>query len=54
VTLSVTNLALGLLLSIVIAVVAYHARSLAISGAIGAIIVGTITFGIGGWAWDGC
>jgi uncharacterized protein (TIGR00297 family) len=51
VTLNPTNLALGLVLSLIIASVAYRAHSLTISGAIGAMIVGTMTFGIGGWAW---
>ncbi len=48
---SVTNLLFGLLLSAAIAAVAYRARSLSASGAAGAVIVGTLTFGLGGLAW---
>lgn len=45
------NLALGLLLSLLIAVAAYLAHSLSASGAVGAVLCGTIIFGLGGWAW---
>ena len=41
----------GFLLAILIAYVAYRAHSLSRSGAIAAAVVGTITFGIGGWQW---
>jgi len=41
----------GFLLSLAISAVAYRGRSLSRSGALGAIVVGTITFGLGGWRW---
>jgi len=41
----------GFLLAIVIAYLAFRARSLNQSGAVAATIVGTIVFGIGGWQW---
>ncbi|HCK66021.1 MAG TPA: DUF92 domain-containing protein [Anaerolineae bacterium] len=41
----------GFLLAIIISFLAYKAHSLNKSGAIGAFIVGTIIFGIGGWKW---
>ncbi len=41
----------GFLLSLAISVVAYEGRSLSRSGVLGAILVGTITFGLGGWSW---
>mgnify|MGYP001146459376 CR=1 FL=1 len=41
----------GFLLSLAISAVAYRGRSLSRSGVLGAIVVGTITFGLGGWRW---
>ncbi|HET6594841.1 MAG TPA: DUF92 domain-containing protein [Anaerolineales bacterium] len=41
----------GFLLAVLVAYLAYRARSLSTSGAIAATVVGTITFGIGGWQW---
>ena len=41
----------GFLLAVVIAFLAYRAHSLNKSGALAAIIVGTIIFGVGGWQW---
>jgi uncharacterized protein (TIGR00297 family) len=41
----------GLVLSTIIALVALRKRALTTSGAGGAIVVGTVTFGFGGWAW---
>jgi len=41
----------GFLLAIVIATLAYRARSLSKSGAVAAMFIGTIIFGIGGWQW---
>jgi len=41
----------GFLLSLAISVVAYRGRSLSWSGVLGATLVGTITFGLGGWRW---
>jgi uncharacterized protein (TIGR00297 family) len=41
----------GFLLAIFIVYPAYRARSLNKSGALAAMLVGTIVFGLGGWAW---
>ncbi len=41
----------GFLLAILVAYVAYRARSLNRSGAYAALLVGTVTFGLGGWEW---
>jgi len=40
---------LGFLFAVVMAAGAYRARALDLSGAVAALIVGTVTFGIGGW-----
>lgn len=45
------SLLLGLLLSVAIAFLAYRRGSLSRSGAVGAVLVGTPIFGLGGWAW---
>lgn len=45
------RLALGLLLSGVIAGVAYRREALCGSGALGAVITGSLIFGLGGWVW---
>jgi uncharacterized protein (TIGR00297 family) len=45
------QLFLGFILAIMIAVLAFRAHSLSKSGAIAAIVVGTVIFGIGGWQW---
>ena len=45
------QLLLGFILAIIIAFLAYKARSLNKSGALAAAFTGTIIFGIGGWAW---
>jgi uncharacterized protein (TIGR00297 family) len=45
------QLGLGLLLSTAIGGLAYWRRSITLSGWAGAIVVGTLTFGFGGWAW---
>src|SRR5579885_3811254 len=42
---------LGLLLSGIIALLAYRRRSLSRSGVVGAMITGTTTTGMGGWSW---
>ena len=44
------QLALGLALAIVAAIAAHRASALTFRGTIAAVIVGTLTFGIGGWA----
>jgi uncharacterized protein (TIGR00297 family) len=45
------QLPIGFVLAVVIAFLAYRARSLSTSGAYAATFVGTIIFGIGGWQW---
>jgi len=45
------KLLLGFLFAILITFTAYRARSLSRSGAIAAVVVGTVIFGIGGWQW---
>jgi len=45
------QLAFGLAFSVLIAWAGYRQRSLSLSGVVGAIIVGTLTFGLGGWTW---
>ncbi len=45
------RLVLGFLLSLLIAGLAYRARSLSGSGVCGALLTGTLTLGFGGWAW---
>jgi uncharacterized protein (TIGR00297 family) len=46
-----SQLGLGLLLSAAIGGLAFWRRSLSASGWLGAVLVGTLTFGFGGWAW---
>ena len=46
-----TQFCLGLLLAVLIAWLAYHARSLNLSGTYAAALTGTVIFGIGGWQW---
>jgi uncharacterized protein (TIGR00297 family) len=45
------RLLLGLGLSALIGYLGYRRRSLSRSGVLGAILVGTTVFGLGGWAW---
>ncbi len=45
------QLLIGFLLAIAVSFAAYRARSLTLSGAIAAVTVGTIIFGVGGWQW---
>src|SRR6266700_476793 len=45
------NVGVGLLFSTTIALLAYQRKSLSRSGIVGAILSGTSTFGLGGWAW---
>ena len=45
------QLLFGIILAIVIAYLAYRARSLNRSGAFAAFVVGTVIFGLGGWRW---
>jgi uncharacterized protein (TIGR00297 family) len=46
-----TSILVGFLLSVMIAFLAYRRGSLSNSGALGALIVGTLIFGLGGWVW---
>ena len=46
-----TQLLLGVLLGVGMAVGGYWKRALSRSGAIAAALVGTLVFGVGGWAW---
>lgn len=45
------QLAFSVAFSSIIAWAGYRGRSLSPSGVVGAIIVGTLTFGLGGWTW---
>jgi uncharacterized protein (TIGR00297 family) len=45
------QLVIGFFLAILIAYLAYRARSLNRSGAYAAFVVGTVIFGLGGWRW---
>ena len=45
------QLIIGLILSTIVALVARRQRALTTGGALAAVLVGTITFGFGGWAW---
>lgn len=45
------QIGLGFMLSIAIGGVAFARRSLSESGWLGAVLVGTLTFGFGGWPW---
>ncbi len=45
------QLLLGFFLAILIAYAAFRARSLSRSGALAAVVVGTVIFGMGGWQW---
>lgn len=45
------QLILGFILALFIALIARRARSLSKSGMLGAVITGTIIFGVGGWQW---
>jgi uncharacterized protein (TIGR00297 family) len=46
-----TQLLFGFLIAVLIAFSAYRAHSLSKSGAWGALLEGTIIFGLGGWQW---
>jgi uncharacterized protein (TIGR00297 family) len=47
----ILQLTLGFLCALMIALVAYRAHSLSRSGAWGALLEGTLIFGLGGWRW---
>jgi uncharacterized protein (TIGR00297 family) len=45
------NFAIGATVSTILVVLSIRARSLSVGGGIGAIIIGTVIFGNGGWTW---
>lgn len=45
------QLVVGFVTAVLIALLAYRAHSLSRSGALAAILVGTVIFGLGGWQW---
>jgi uncharacterized protein (TIGR00297 family) len=45
------HLAIGAVVSTILAAVSVQARSLSFSGGVGAIVIGTAIYGYGGWAW---
>ena len=47
----ILQLSLGIIFALLIATVAFRAHSLSKSGAWGAMLEGTIIFGLGGWRW---
>ncbi|MFC2036963.1 DUF92 domain-containing protein, partial [Chloroflexota bacterium] len=47
----IAQLLLGLILSSLVGGLAYWRRALTVSGLTGAILVGTVIFGFGGWVW---
>ncbi|MBN1937609.1 MAG: DUF92 domain-containing protein [Anaerolineae bacterium] len=47
----VESLLAGFAISVLISLAAYWRRSLAKSGVLGAIAIGTMIFGLGGWVW---
>jgi uncharacterized protein (TIGR00297 family) len=47
----IEQLGLGLILSVLMGGLGYWRQSLSLSGVIGAILIGTVIFGFGGWIW---
>ncbi len=47
----IENIVIALLISLAIVALALWRGSLSRSGAMGALVVGTLTFGLGGWVW---
>jgi uncharacterized protein (TIGR00297 family) len=45
------QLLLGFILALLVSYMAYHSRNLSGDGALAAIAVGTLIFGLGGWQW---
>ena len=45
------QLIFGFLLAVVVAITAWRFQSLSKSGALGAALIGTLIFGLGGWKW---
>jgi uncharacterized protein (TIGR00297 family) len=48
---NIQRLLLGMLLSAAIGGLGYWRRALNLSGVVGAILIGTLIFGLGGWIW---
>ncbi|MCA1553985.1 MAG: DUF92 domain-containing protein, partial [Chloroflexi bacterium] len=48
---NIIQLALGFVISLLIGIIAYRRESLTQSGVIGTVLVGTLTFGLGGLSW---
>ena len=47
------NLGLGAVISTILVVVSVRSRNLTGSGGVGAIVIGTVIYGYGGWTWYG-
>ncbi len=47
----ILNVAIGAVVSVILAVVSVRSRSLSLSGGVGATFIGTAIFAYGGWAW---
>jgi len=47
----IRQILVGLVLSALMGGLGYWRRALSVSGVLGAIVVGTLTFGLGGWIW---
>ncbi|HKZ43706.1 MAG TPA: DUF92 domain-containing protein [Anaerolineales bacterium] len=45
------QLLFGFLLAVIVASMAWYFNSLSKSGALGAVLIGTVIFGLGGWKW---
>ena len=50
-SLSPIELVGGLLLSAIIGLLSYRRQALSTSGLVGALITGSLIFGVGGWEW---
>ncbi len=46
-----TQLVLGITLSVLISAAGYRRQSLTAGGALGAVLIGSLVFGLGGWVW---
>ncbi|MBN1658927.1 MAG: DUF92 domain-containing protein [Anaerolineae bacterium] len=50
-TVSIVHLVVGVVASGLIGVLGYRRGALSVTGVVGAILVGTLIFGLGGWIW---
>lgn len=48
-----TNFLIGLILSVLMGLGGYYKKALSKSGGVGAVLIGTVIFGFGGWVWGG-